>query len=158
MGPIAGILVSDFYLIRDKKLDVRDMYNPNGIYRYWRGWNWRAWLTFSIAVGPIMPGFANSINPNINISDGAKELYCIAWMWGFSSCVIVYYVINKYISPPPNLIDEPYFPPHTLEEEEAQRNGQLDAYRAGTYIPSPDSGSIEKVQETVQTKLVEEQV
>jgi nucleobase:cation symporter-1, NCS1 family len=159
MGPIAGILVSDFYLIRKMKLDIRDMYNPNGIYRYFHGWNWRAWLTFSIAVGPIMPGFVNAINPNLTISRGAEEIYCIAWSWGFFSCVVNYYIICRYISPPPNLIDEAVFPPRTLEEEEAQKNGRLEAYRAGLIDgDSPDSGSIEKVQETVDTKLADEKV
>lgn len=159
MGPIAGILVCDFYLIRDKKLDIRDMYNPNGIYRYFHGWNWRAWLVFMIAVGPIMPGFANAINPNLPISTGAEELYCIAWTWGFCSCVVNYYILCRYIAPPPNLIDEAVFPPRTLEEEEAQRNGQLEAYRAGLIDShSPDTGSIEKVQETVDTKLADEKV
>src|SRR5579862_7836345 len=82
MGPIAGILVSDFYLIRDKKLNIRDMYNPDGIYYYFHGWNWRAWLVFFTAVGPILPGFAQSINPNLKISAGAEHLYTFSWGWG----------------------------------------------------------------------------
>src|SRR5262249_274547 len=93
MRPVAGILFSDFYLVRKKKLDIRSMYNPHGRYRYFHGWNWRAWLTFFIAVGPILPGFAQSINPNLQISDGAKHIYTFSWMWGFVTCVTVYYVI-----------------------------------------------------------------
>ena len=154
MGPIAGILVSDFYLIRNKKLDVRDMYNPDGIYRYWHGWNWRAWLTFSIAVGPILPGFAQSINPNLSISNGAAQLYTFSWMWGFFTCVIVYYVICKYISPPTeSLVDVAVFPPRTEEEEEAQRNGVILGQ-----TESPDSGSIDKIGERIETKMVDEKV
>lgn len=154
MGPIAGIVVSDFYLIRNKKLDVREMYNPYGLYRYNGGWNWRAWLTFSIAVGPILPGFAQSINPQLNISAGAKELYTFSWMWGFTTCVIVYYVICKYISPPiQSFVDVPVFPPRTEEEEEALRNGVV----LGT-PESPETGSIEKIQERVEVKLADEKV
>lgn len=155
MGPIAGILVSDFYLIRDKKLDIRDMYNPDGIYRYYHGWNWRAWLVFSIAVGPILPGFAQSINPSLAISNGAKELYTFSWMWGFVTCVVLYYILCKYIAPPTeSLIDVPVFPPRTEEEEEAQRNGTLIVGQGD----SPDSGSIDKMGERIETKIHEEKV
>jgi len=156
MGPIAGILVSDFYLVRKKKLDIRAMYDPNGRYRYWRGWNWRAWLTFSIAVGPILPGFAQSINPTINISAGAEHLYTFSWTWGFVMCVLVYYVICRYISPPTeSMVDVPVFPPRTEEEEQALINGT--AVIVGT--PS-DTGSIDKkLEPAVETmKTIDEKV
>lgn len=121
MGPVAGILISDFYLVRKKKLDIRAMYDPNGRYRYTGGWNWRAWLTFFTAVGPILPGFAQSINPKLDISDGAKHIYTFSWMWGITVCTILYYVICTYISPPTeSLVDVPVFPPRTVEEEQAQ--------------------------------------
>jgi nucleobase:cation symporter-1, NCS1 family len=156
MGPIAGILVSDFYLLRKKKLDVRAMYDPNGLYRYYRGWNWRAWLTFGIAVGPILPGFAQSINPDINISEGAKHIYTFSWMWGFVTCVIVYYVISTYISPPTeSLIDVAVFPPRTEEEEQALIN------RTTVSVGTPsDTGSIEKKldHQVIETKISDEGV
>ena len=151
MGPIAGILVSDFYLVRKKKLDVRDMYNPNGIYRYSRGWNWRAWLVFWIAVGPILPGFAQSINPNLNISPGAEHLYTFSWGWGFVTCTVLYYVVCTYISPPTeSLVDVAVFPPRTEEEEQAQINGTFGV--AGP--ESPDSGSVDKVGVTYDSEKV----
>src|SRR5271170_6321324 len=119
MGPIAGILVSDFYLIRHMKLDVGAMYDPHGLYRYYHGWNWRAWLVFSIAVGPILPGFAQSIQPNLKITSGAEYIYTFSWMWGFVSCVVLYFILCKYIAPPTaSLIDVPVFPPRTEEEEQ----------------------------------------
>jgi nucleobase:cation symporter-1, NCS1 family len=156
MGPIAGIVVSDFYLIRNMKLDIRDMYDPDGKYRYFHGWNWRAWLTFSIAVGPILPGFAQSINPNLNISIGAEEIYTFSWAWGFVTCVVVYYVICKYISPPvASLSEVAVFPPRTEEEEELQRQGLFGNVENVT--PS-DSGSVEKVGVTVDAKMVEDRV
>jgi nucleobase:cation symporter-1, NCS1 family len=121
------------------KLDVRDMYNPNGRYRYFHGWNWRAWLVFFIAVGPILPGFAQSINPNLDISDGAKHIYTFSWMWGFFSCVLNYYILCKYIAPPTeSLVDVAVFPPKTEEEEQALINAALIGE-----TPS-ETGSLEK--------------
>jgi hypothetical protein len=123
------------------------MYNPDGIYRYFHGWNWRAWLVFSIAVGPILPGFAQSINPELSISPGAEHLYTFSWMWGFVTCTILYYVVCKYISPPTeSFVDVAVFPPRTVEEEEAR---VLMAQQQD----SPDSDSVEKIGVNVDSKL-----
>jgi nucleobase:cation symporter-1, NCS1 family len=46
MGPLAGVMCSDYYLIRKRKLNVKEMYNPNGLYSYGYGWNWRAFVAF----------------------------------------------------------------------------------------------------------------
>jgi hypothetical protein len=46
MGPLAGVMCSDYYLVRKCKLDVKELYNPNGLYRYTGGWNWRAYVAF----------------------------------------------------------------------------------------------------------------
>ncbi|HWS85183.1 MAG TPA: cytosine permease [Ktedonobacteraceae bacterium] len=46
MGPLAGVMCSDYYLVRKAKLNVGELYNPNGLYRYNRGWNWRAYVAF----------------------------------------------------------------------------------------------------------------
>jgi len=154
MGPIAGILVSDFYLVRKKKLDVRAMYDPHGRYRYWRGWNWRAWLTFAIAVGPILPGFAQSINPDLNISEGAMHIYTFSWLWGFTMCVLIYYVICRYISPPTeSYVDVAVFPPKTQEEEDALIAG---AVLVGT--PSDTPSIDKKLDGEISTKVADEKV
>ena len=46
MGPLAGVMCSDYYLFRKEKLDVKELYNPNGLYRFYGGWNWRAYVAF----------------------------------------------------------------------------------------------------------------
>jgi len=155
MGPIAGILVSDFYLVRKMKLDIRAMYDPNGRYRYYHGWNWRAWLTFFVAVGPVLPGFAQSINPNLNISDGAKHIYTFSWIWGFCVCVTLYYVICTYVSPPTeSFVEVAVYPPRTEEEEQALINGST------VIVGTPDSSSIDKNLEAkiTEDKLADEKV
>src|SRR6202035_1772731 len=42
LGSIAGVLIADYLLLRDKKLALADLYLENGEYRYAAGWNWRA--------------------------------------------------------------------------------------------------------------------
>lgn len=155
MGPIAGILCSDFYLVRKKKLDVRAMYDPNGRYRYWRGWHWRAWVTFGIIVAPILPGFAQSINPNINVSEGALHLYTFSWLWGFFMCAGLYYAICRISPPTESFVEVAVFPPKT-EEEEAALIAASQAVLEGT--PSEAPSIDKKFEGEVTTKAVDEKV
>lgn len=46
MGPLAGVMCSDYYLVRKGKLNVKELYNPYGLYKYDGGWNWRAYVSF----------------------------------------------------------------------------------------------------------------
>lgn len=39
IGPAAGILIADYYLVRRRRLDVPDLYRMQGRYRAWRGFN-----------------------------------------------------------------------------------------------------------------------
>src|SRR5690606_30050918 len=57
LAPLYGILVTDYYILRKRRLDLQHMYStsPDGIYWFTRGWNTRALqagglaATFSIA-------------------------------------------------------------------------------------------------------------
>lgn len=46
MGPLAGVMCSDYYLVRKGVLNVGQLYDPHGLYRYDHGWNWRAFVAF----------------------------------------------------------------------------------------------------------------
>ena len=39
LGSIAGVLIADYWLVRNKNLNLGDLYRARGIYQ---GWNWRA--------------------------------------------------------------------------------------------------------------------
>src|SRR3989449_3298894 len=42
LGPIAGVLIADYWLVRKKELALEDLYLGNGAYPYRAGWNWNA--------------------------------------------------------------------------------------------------------------------
>lgn len=92
LAPIAGILASDYWLVKKQHINVPALYNPDGIYRYNKyGINWRAMVAFLIAVGPNLPGLAYSINPTgTHITDGAKNLYTFDWLFGFVTSIVLY--------------------------------------------------------------------
>jgi NCS1 family nucleobase:cation symporter-1 len=39
VGPIAGVLIVDYWILRRTELDLRALYLPDGAYRYTNGWN-----------------------------------------------------------------------------------------------------------------------
>jgi len=42
VGPIAGVLIVDYWILRRTELDLRALYTPDGAYHYKNGWNLRA--------------------------------------------------------------------------------------------------------------------
>jgi NCS1 family nucleobase:cation symporter-1 len=60
LGPIVGIMVSDYYLIRRTNVNVRDLYEAGGQYRYWNNFNPAALIVYfvSAAVGILVPDFS----------------------------------------------------------------------------------------------------
>jgi NCS1 family nucleobase:cation symporter-1 len=97
MGPLAGVMVCDYYIIKQRKLDVNELYKDHGIYHYSHGFNWRAFLAFFIGLGPLLPGFAKSIDNSLDVG-GSWKVYTFAWLYGFFTASLSYYVICKYIS------------------------------------------------------------
>ncbi|KAL5409395.1 hypothetical protein PMIN03_005954 [Paraphaeosphaeria minitans] len=104
LGPIAAIMIFDFYVIHRRRYDTLALYQPHGIYRYWHGVNWRAVLAFLVGVIPNMPGFINSINPNIDVGVGSRP-YTFGWLLGFVGTSIVYVGLSKAWAPRETLIE-----------------------------------------------------
>ena len=82
MGPLAGVMVSDFYLIKKRKLNIHELYKDHGIYHYSHGVNWRAYAAFCLGFGPLTPGFAKSINNKLDVGGAWKVSWnrCLEWI------------------------------------------------------------------------------
>ena len=92
LGPIAGILMVDYFLIRRTQLDVDELYREGGKYSYSGGWNWVAVAAFACGVAPNIPGFLNAAFP-ASFPDVAaifKHLYAYAWFIGLFIAGVVY--------------------------------------------------------------------
>lgn len=110
-------MVFDFWLIHRRKYDTLALYQPHGIYRYSRGWNWRAIVAFLVGVAPNMPGFINSINPNIEVGVGARPYY-FGWFLGFAATSMVYIVLSMFIAPPKEaLIERAVLPDEIYDQQ-----------------------------------------
>lgn len=121
LAPMAGIIASDYWIVKRQHVDVPALYDPHGRYRYnVSGINWRAMLAFLLAVGPCLPGLAYSINSNTNITSGAKNLYTFDWLYGFITSICIYSATSLIWKPSATLVSKTvYGVPQDPTEEEA---------------------------------------
>ena len=97
LGPIAGIMIVDYYLVRKTELDVAALYRDDGVYSYGGGWNIAAVIAFVAGVAPNIPGFLNAAFPASFPEVGGlfKTLYTYAWFVGIAISAVVYGVMMK---------------------------------------------------------------
>jgi NCS1 family nucleobase:cation symporter-1 len=74
LGPIAGIMICDYYLVRGRQLVVEDLYRRGGAYEYLRGFNPRAIMALVAGVAIALIGLA---------VPAVRWLYDYAWFIGF---------------------------------------------------------------------------
>ncbi len=86
LGPVAGIMVADYFLLRRKQLDVTDLYRRNGMYEYDRGFNVRAIAALVVGVFCALIGL--KVPP-------LRFLYDYAWFVGFFLSAGVYLVLMR---------------------------------------------------------------
>jgi NCS1 family nucleobase:cation symporter-1 len=92
LGPIAGIMIADYWIIRRTRLDVIGLYAADGPYTYTRGWNPMALIAFAVPVLVNFPGFLHSAAPSAfaNISPFWTGLYNYAWFIGIGLAFVLY--------------------------------------------------------------------
>jgi NCS1 family nucleobase:cation symporter-1 len=84
LGPVAGIMICDYFIIRRRVLVVDDLYLRNGIYEYARGFNWRAIIALVLGAGTALAGLAL---PSV------RALYDYSWFVGFAISFASYYAM-----------------------------------------------------------------
>jgi NCS1 family nucleobase:cation symporter-1 len=93
LSPVCAILLTDFWIIKKRNIDVPSLYRPLARYRYHYGVNWRAVIAIIVSAGPNMPGLVHAVNPNINIG-GAKYITDMNFLYGFFSAMLVFIALN----------------------------------------------------------------
>ncbi len=93
LGPIGGILIVDYFFIRKKNLNVKDLYELKGEYTYFKGFNMLAIIALVIAIVPNIPGFLFQIKAvGVNYFPiWLTDLYDFAWFIGFLLAGMIYY-------------------------------------------------------------------
>jgi NCS1 family nucleobase:cation symporter-1 len=83
LGPVAGIMVADYFLVRRTKLDCYSLYRRGGIYEYRRGINPAALIALVVGVVAALIG---------RFVPAVSFLYDYAWFIGFFLSGTLYYI------------------------------------------------------------------
>jgi NCS1 family nucleobase:cation symporter-1 len=84
LGPIAGVMIADYYVVRKRKLDPEELFKRGGEYEFAGGFNWRA--VAALAAG-IVVALIGLVVPALH------GLYQYAWFVGFGVSFVVYVLI-----------------------------------------------------------------
>ncbi|MGG3572603.1 NCS1 family nucleobase:cation symporter-1 [Bacillus gobiensis] len=92
LGPVAGVMIADYFIIRKRELNVDELYKVDGQYTYYKGYNYRAFLAtllgaFISLIGFYVPAF--------------KGLYDISWFVGVFVSFVGYVALMR-LHPPEN--------------------------------------------------------
>jgi nucleobase:cation symporter-1, NCS1 family len=86
LGPVAGIMICDYFVIRGRVLLVDDLYLRGRSYEYSHGFNWRAMVALFAGAGMALVGL---VVPSVRV------LYDYSWFVGFALSFLTYWVLMK---------------------------------------------------------------
>ncbi|HKB14477.1 MAG TPA: cytosine permease, partial [Planctomycetota bacterium] len=116
LGPVGGILIADYFLLRGRRLEVEDLYRRGGAYEYRGGVNPIAILSLAVGVAVNVPGFLLEAVKPWRLADAARweaiaagaaasggdhlraafrAIYDYAWFVGFLLSGALYLLLSR---------------------------------------------------------------
>src|SRR6266436_7650269 len=87
LGPVAGIMICAYFVVRGRVLIVDDLYLRGGAYEYSHGFNWMALLALGAGAGTALVGI---VVPTL------RPLYDYSWFVGFFVSFVAYYALMRF--------------------------------------------------------------
>lgn len=108
LGPLGGIVIADYWLLRRARLDVAGLYDAAGPYTYAGGWNLRAVAAFALGMAPNLPGFIGAAIPGFAgwLSPAWAAIYAHGWFVGFFLGGASYFLLMKPVFGAPRALLE----------------------------------------------------
>jgi nucleobase:cation symporter-1, NCS1 family len=91
LGPVAGIMICDYFVVRERELQVDDLYLRGRAYEYRHGFNWVALAALGMGAGTALVGL---------VVPALRALYDYSWFVGFAVAFVVYYGLMKFQTQP----------------------------------------------------------
>ena len=88
LGPLFGIIIADYYLLRKQKVQVSELFKANGMHSFKNGWNMRAVTTFVVTS---IPSIIVAVVP----LSWCKFLSPFSWFIGAVLSFIVHYYVSR---------------------------------------------------------------
>ncbi|KAF7542415.1 hypothetical protein G7Z17_g11593 [Cylindrodendrum hubeiense] len=100
LSSIAGVMVSDYYLVRKGYLEIKELYDgrKSGPYFYTYGINWRAYVAYISGILINVVGFVGAIGREVPI--GATYIYNLNYFFGFGIACGMYWSLCKFFPVP----------------------------------------------------------
>jgi nucleobase:cation symporter-1, NCS1 family len=86
LGPVAGVMIADYYFIRKRRLQIDELYVRGGIYEYAGGINYRAIAALVLGAAAALTGL---VIPEL------RWLYDYAWFTGFGVSSVAYFGLMR---------------------------------------------------------------
>lgn len=96
LGPIAGIMITDYFFVRKCRLDSAGLYQEQGAYAYTGGWNICALAALCLGIAPSLPGFLHAVGLTDKAPSFFIGLYDHAWFVGTLLAGVIYYLLMKF--------------------------------------------------------------
>jgi nucleobase:cation symporter-1, NCS1 family len=95
LGAMGGIMICDYFILRGSRLSLKDLFDTNGIYKFSKGWNLKAYAAFFIAVIPNLPGFLIQVGLASHTAFPVYfiRLYDYAWFISFFLAFLIYLIL-----------------------------------------------------------------
>jgi len=84
LGPIAGIMIADYFVLRRETLSLDSLYRRGGAYEYLRGFNFRALAALALGIVVALVGL---------VVPPLRWLYSYAWFVGFFVSAVSYVLL-----------------------------------------------------------------
>lgn len=91
LGPIAAVMIADYFVLRKTELDLEDLYRTDGKYSFTKGVNVPAMLALAAGVGVALVG---------KVIPSFAWLFNYAWFVGFAVSFVAYLVFMKAVPAP----------------------------------------------------------
>ena len=87
----------DYFLIRNTKLNIGDLYQRNGEYEYSAGWNLKAVMAFVLGVLPCLPGYlvVSGVIAKESVSGFWVDLFGFGWFFSLFVAGLFYFLTAK---------------------------------------------------------------
>jgi NCS1 family nucleobase:cation symporter-1 len=98
MGAIGGVLIADYWVLRNRQLSVPDLFALDGRYGYEGGVNRNAMIALAAAIAPVVPGFVRAATtPGGQVAAPGlfDHLYTYAWFVTFGLSFAIYLLLMR---------------------------------------------------------------
>ncbi|WP_127843075.1 NCS1 family nucleobase:cation symporter-1 [Actinomyces wuliandei] len=89
LGPLFGIIIADYYILRREKVQVSELFRADGLHSFTRGWNLRAVWAFVVASAP-------SVAVAVVPTDPCRFLSPFSWFIGAALGLGVHLLLSRH--------------------------------------------------------------